>query len=124
MGSEIVQEFSKDFSLEDLEKAEEMEFEMEDIGENDENILPENFAVFAKKGKRSEGGERVKEDPLFKIEGNLRLQKAQQMNAKKAKKEARRRDRVSDTLSNQMEGAFSALTASKGEAYNVDADFE
>jgi len=152
ISSEIVQEFSKDFSLEDLEKveememstlplvrpseivqieagemcekAEEMEFEMEDIGENDENILPENFAVFAKKGKRSEGGERVKEDPLFKIEGNLRLQKAQQMNAKKAKKEARRRDRVSDTLSNQMEGAFSALTASKGEAYNVDADFE
>jgi len=152
ISSEIVQEFSKDFSLEDLEKveamemstlplvrpseivqieagemcekAEEMEFEMQDIGENDENLLPENFAVFAKKGKRSEGGERVKEDPLFKIEGNLRLQKAQQMNAKKAKKEARRRDRVSDTLSNQMEGAFSALTASKGEAYNVDADFE
>jgi len=151
IASEIVQEFSKDFSLEDLEKveemdmstlpmvrpseivqieagvmcekAEEMEFE-EDVVENDENILPDNFAVFAKKGKKSDSGNRVKEDPLFKIEGNLKLQKVQKMNAKKDKKEARRRDRVADTLSNQMEGAFSALTASQGEDYNVDADFQ
>lgn len=152
IASEIVQEFSKDFSLEDLEKveemdmstlplvrpseivqieagvmcekAEEMEFEMEDVVENDENILPDNFAVFAKKGKKSDSGGRVKDDPLFKIEGNLKLQKVQKMNAKKDKKEARRRDRVADTLSNQMEGAFSALTASQGEDYNVDADFQ
>jgi len=152
ISSEIVQEFSKDFSLEDLEKveemdmstlpmvrpseivqieagemcekAEEMEFEMEDVAENDENILPENFAVFAKKGKKSDGGDRVKDDPLFKIEGNLKLQKVQKMNAKKEKKEARRRERVADTLSNQMEGAFSALTTSQGEDYNVDTDFQ
>jgi len=141
ISSEIVQEFSKDFSLEDLEavekmdiatlpmvrpseivqieagevceKADEMEFDVEDIVENDENILPENVGVFAKKGKSSDKSHKEKEDPLFKIEGNIRLQKVQQMNAKKAKKEARRRDRLADTLSNQMEDAFSSLTATK-----------
>jgi len=141
ISSEIVQEFSKDFSLEDLEtvekmdiatlpmvrpseivqielgevceKADEMEFDVEDIVENDENILPENVGVFAKKGKSSDKSHKEKEDPLFKIEGNIRLQKVQQMNAKKAKKEARRRDRLADTLSNQMEDAFSSLTANK-----------
>jgi len=157
ISSEIVQEFSKDFSLEDIEdvekmdlstlptvrpseiveitagemyeKAEEMDLEMEDGGENDENILPENFAVFAKKGKKAEVGDRSKggkgkEDPLFMIEGNLKLKKVQQLNAKKAKKEARRRDRVADTLSNQMEGAFSSLTSGKGEDYSFDTDFK
>jgi len=141
ISSEIVEEFSKDFSLEDLEtvekmdiatlpmvrpseivqieagevceKADEMEFDVEDIVENDENILPENVGVFAKKGKSSDKSHKEKEDPLFKIEGNIRLQKVQQMNAKKAKKEARRRDRLADTLSNQMEDAFSSLTANK-----------
>merc|ERR1711936_361139 len=141
ISSEIVQEFSKDFSLDDLEKVEEMEInslplvrpseivqieagemaekaevmetEMEEIVENDENILPENVGVFAKKGKSSDNSHKEKEDPLFKIEGNIRLQKVQQMNAKKAKKEARRRDRLADTLSNQMEDAFSSLTANK-----------
>jgi len=141
ISSEIVQEFSKDFSLEDLEavekmdiatlpmvrpseivqieagevceKADEMEFDVEDIVENDENILPENVGVFAKKGKSSDKSHKEKEDPLFKIEGNIRLQKVQQMNAKKAKKEARRRDRLADTLSNQMKDAFSFLTANK-----------
>jgi len=152
ISSEIVQEFSKDFSLDDLEKVEEMEInslplvrpseivqieagemaekaevmetEMEEIVENDENILPENFAVFAKNKKKPEVAEKTKDDPLFKIEGNMKLEKVKRMNAKKAKKEARRRDRVADTLSNQMEGAFSALTTNKGEDYNVDADFE
>jgi len=152
ISSEIVQEFSKDFSLDDLEKVEEMEInslplvrpseivqieagemaekaevmetEMEEIVENDENILPENFAVFAKNKKKPEVAEKTKDDPLFKIEGNMKLEKVKRMNAKKARKEARRRDRVADTLSNQMEGAFSALTTNKGEDYNVDADFE
>jgi len=68
--------------------------------------------------------EKIKDDPIFKIEGNMRLAKVNKMNAKKAKKEARRRERVADTLSNQMEGAFSALTTNKVEDYNVDADFE
>merc|ERR1712083_112110 len=122
ISSEIVQEFSKDFNLEDLEKVEETE--MEDIVENDENILPENFAVFSKKTKKPEVVEKIKDDPIFKIEGNMRLAKVNKMNAKKAKKEARRRERVADTLSNQMEGAFSALTTNKVEDYNVDADFE
>merc|ERR1711942_146673 len=98
------------------------ETEMEEIVENDENILPENFAVFAKNKKKPEVAEKIKDDPIFKIEGNMRLEKVKRMNAKKAKKEARRRDRVADTLSNQMEGAFSALTTNKGEDYNVDAD--
>lgn len=149
ISSEIVQEFSKDFNLDELEKAEAMdisnlptvrpseivevtpgeicdkaeEHEMEmDYGENDENILPDNVAVITKKQKKSEKVESDKNDPLFKIEGNMRLKKVQKLEAKKARKEARRRDRVADTLSNQMEGAFSSLT-SMSEDYNVDADY-
>jgi len=149
ISSEIVKEFSQEFSLEDLEKYEEMDIsnlpsvkpsetiqiengsvcekaedmDLEDGCENDENILPSNVAVFAKKSKKNEKTEKVKEDPLFQLEGNLRLEKVQKMNAKKAKKEARRRNRVADTLSNQMEGAFSSLMSGQGEDYNVDKDF-
>jgi len=141
--STIVQEFSKDFSIDDLETVERMEFnnlpnvrpseivqieggaivdkaesveeDMEDDEEeNDENILPSNIEVFAKKTKKKQSREnepREKEDPLFMIEGNQRLGKMKKLQAKKAKKDARRRDRVAQTLSNQMEDAFSALTS-------------
>jgi len=136
--SQIVQEFSKDFSLDDLESVERMEFsnlpnvrpseivqieggemvdkaeEMEQMDledENDENILPSNVEVFAKKSKKQTNEHKVKEDPLFQIEGNMKLNKLAKLQAKKAKKDARRRDKVAETLSNQMDGAFSALTA-------------
>ena len=141
--STIVQQFSKDFSIDDLETVERMEFnnlpnvrpseivqieggaivdkaesveeDMEDDEEeNDENILPSNIEVFAKKTKKKQSREnepREKEDPLFMIEGNQRLGKMKKLQAKKAKKDARRRDRVAQTLSNQMEDAFSALTS-------------
>jgi len=136
--SQIVQEFSKDFSLDDLESVERMEFsnlpnvrpseivqieggeicdkaeEMEQMDledENDENILPSNVEVFAKKSKKPNQEHKEKEDPLFQLEGNMKLNKLAKVQAKKAKKDARRRDRVAETLANQMDGAFSALTA-------------
>merc|ERR1712107_324087 len=117
--STIVQEFSKDFSIDDLETVERMEFnnlpnvrpseivqieggaivdkaesveeDMEDDEEeNDENILPSNIEVFAKKTKKKQSREnepREKEDPLFMIEGNQRLGKMKKLQAKKAKKD-------------------------------------
>merc|ERR1719450_1356709 len=140
MSSTIVQEFSKDFSLEDLETVEtmdfsnlplvrpseivqveagqihekaeqmaEMEVEDDEEEENDENILPASVAVFAKKGKKAVGEQKGKEDPLFLLEGNQKLEKVRKLDAKKRKKDMRRRDRVAETLSNQMDDAFSAL---------------
>ena len=141
--SQIVTEFSKDFSLEDLEtvekmeianlpnvrpseivqveggdmveKAEEMETmdDMEDE-ENDENLLPSNVEVFAKKSKKPvepETKHKEKVDPLYQIKGNQKFEKLKKVEAKKAKKDARRRDRVAETLSNQMDDAFSQLTS-------------
>merc|ERR1712098_620698 len=91
-------------------KAEEQaEMGIED--ENDENLLPSNVEVFAKKSKTPTNEKKEKEDPLFQIEGNQRLDKMKKLQAKKAKKDARRRDRVAETLSNQMDDAFSALTS-------------
>jgi len=137
--SQIVQEFSKDFSLDDLETVERMEIsnlpnvrpseivqiengeivakaeeqldQMDIEDENDENLLPSNVEVFSKKSKTPTNEKKEKEDPLFQIEGNQRLDKMKKLQAKKAKKDARRRDRVAETLSNQMDDAFSALTS-------------
>eukprot|EP00088_Acartia_fossae_P049087 TRINITY_DN53823_c0_g1_i1.p1 TRINITY_DN53823_c0_g1~~TRINITY_DN53823_c0_g1_i1.p1 ORF type:complete len:103 (-),score=43.13 TRINITY_DN53823_c0_g1_i1:47-310(-) len=78
--------------------------------ENDENILPSNVEVFAKKSKKGSNENKEKEDPLFLIEGNMKVDKLKKIQAKKAKKDARRRDRVAETLSNQMDDAFAALT--------------
>merc|ERR1711997_183026 len=143
MVSTIVQEFSKDFSLDDLEtveamdfsnlpqvrpsemvevetgqiheKAEEMvemvEMEEDEDDENDENILPTNVEVFANKGKKAGAERKGKEDPLFLLEGNQKVEKIKKLEAKKRKKDLRRRDRVAETLSNQMDDAFSALTS-------------
>merc|ERR1719193_795435 len=65
--------------------AEVEEDEEEDMeAENDENALPANIEVFAKQGKRQERKmEKEKEDPLFKLEGNLRLEKRAKLLAKK-----------------------------------------
>merc|ERR1711884_989979 len=79
--------------------------------ENDENILPANIEVFAKKSKKHNNHDsKEKEDPLFLIEGNTKVDKLRKIQAKKAKKDARRREKVAETLSNQMDDAFSALT--------------
>lgn len=89
--------------------------------ENNENILPENIEVFAKNNKRVQRKEREDEetvaekkkeskDPLFKIEGNLKIEKVAKMAEKKRKKDAKRRDKVAEGLSSKMEDAFSALT--------------
>lgn len=139
--SEIVTEFAKDFSLDELEKGEKMDFqnlplvrpsemvnveagqindkaaEMDDDDENmmeeenDENILPKNVEVFAKKGQRQERKfqEKEKEDPLFKLEGNMRLEKASKIIAKKNKKERKRANRLGETLSDQMNSVFAKL---------------
>merc|ERR1712126_316521 len=140
MGSEIVTEFAKDFSLDELEKGEKMDFqnlplvrpsemvnveagqindkaaEMDEEDdmmeeENDENILPKNVEVFAKKGQRQERKfqEKEKEDPLFKLEGNMRLEKASKIIAKKNKKERKRANRLGETLSDQMNSVFAKL---------------
>ena len=142
MASTIVQEFSKEFSLEDLETVETMDFsnlplvrpseiveveagqihekaeemvgmdeDEDEDGENDENILPTNVEVFANKGKKASPEKKGKEDPLFLLEGNQKIEKVRKLEAKKRKKEMRRRDRVAETLSNQMDDAFSALTS-------------
>merc|ERR1712181_193177 len=98
MGNDKAAEVEEDDEAEDME------------AENDENVLPANIEVFAKQGKRQERKmEKEKEDPLFKLEGNLRLEKRAKMLAKKNRKERRRGERVADTLSNQMENAFSKI---------------
>jgi len=136
--SEIVTQFASEFSLNELERGEKMDLQNlplvrpsemvnveagqindkaadvedeEDMeAENDENALPANIEVFAKQGKRQERKmEKEKEDPLFKLEGNLRLDKRAKLLAKKGRKDRRRGERVADTLSNQMENAFSKI---------------
>ena len=138
--SAIVGQFAQEFSLDSLEKGErmdlqnlpmvrpsemvdveagaihdkaaEVEEEMEEMeAENDENVLPANVEVFAKKGKRQERRmeEKKKEDPLFKLEGNQRLEKMAKVLAKKGRKDRRRAERVGEALSNQMEDAFSKI---------------
>jgi len=115
--------------------AEEDEAEMEDDEEDDdeedvdkavenaENILPQRIEVLAKKTKKEKkGGEDYdpKEDPLFKIEGNMRMKKAMKLEQKKIKKNRKRADKLAAGLSEQMESAFSSLVE---EDYNVDKDF-
>merc|ERR1711962_749617 len=139
--SEIVTQFATEFSLDELERGEKMDFqnlplvrpsEMVNVEagqindkaaemdnedddmmeeENDENILPKNVEVFAKKGQRQERKfqEKEKEDPLFKLEGNMRLEKASKIIAKKNKKERKRANRLGETLSDQMNSVFAKL---------------
>ena len=93
------------------DKAAEVEEEEEMEAENDENALPANIEVFAKQNKRQERKIDVKEkeDPLFKLEGNQRTAKMAKLMEKKRRKERRRGERVAETLSNQMEDAFSKI---------------
>merc|ERR1712110_832314 len=127
----IVTQFASEFSFNELERGEKMDLQnlplvrpsemvnveagqindkAADVTEDDENALPANIEVFAKQGKRHERKmEKEKEDPLFKLEGDLRLEKRAKLLAKKNRKERRRGERVAETLSNQMENAFSKI---------------
>merc|ERR1711874_513861 len=71
-----------------------------------------------------------KKDPLFKIEGNQRLKKAEKMREKKDKKERKRRDKLAVGLSADMDAAFGAFTMgetaeteSSDNNYSFDTDF-
>merc|ERR1712013_523883 len=127
--SEIVTQFATEFSLDELERGEKMDLqnlplvrpsEMVNVeagqindkaAEDDENALPANIEVFAKQGKRQERKMDVKEkeDPLFKLEGNQRTAEMAKLMEKKRRKERRRGEKVAETLSNQMEDAFSKI---------------
>merc|ERR1712154_175391 len=117
-----------------VETAKEIEDEMdvEDSEEDDEDdVLPSSLAVAKlkkKKGKENaedEMWDNHKTDPLFKLEGNLRMKKAERAREKKSKKERRRNDKVGMALSQDMDAAFGSLTsATKSEDYSFDADFK
>merc|ERR1711971_1421711 len=109
------------------------EMEVEDSEEDDEedDVLPSSLAVAKlkkKKGKENaedEMWDNHKSDPLFKLEGNLRMKKAERAREKKSKKESRRNDKVGMALSQDMDAAFGSLTsATKSEDYTFDADFK
>jgi len=118
-----------------VETAKEIEDEMEveDSEEDDDedDVLPSSLAVAKlkkKKGKENaedEMWDNHKSDPLFKLEGNLRMKKAERAREKKSKKERRRNDKVGMALSQDMDAAFGSLTsATKSEDYSFDADFK
>ena len=104
---------------------------MEDGDENldPDGLLPDGLEVVkeGRKKKGEKGGKEQKdrkEDPLFKIEGNTRMDKQRKMMEKKAKKDRRRRERVAEGLSDNMESAFAALTGGAGsDDYSFETDF-
>jgi len=109
------------------EKAAEMTEEMseddteEEEKENDDSILPSQIGIQQGKPKKvTEDGEDEKDDPLFKLEGNQRLQKHAKMQQKKMKKNRKRADRLGNELTEQMDSAFSALTS---QDYDFKSDF-
>jgi len=109
------------------EKAAEMTEEMseddteEEEKENDDSILPSQIGIQQGKAKKiTEDGEDEKDDPLFKLEGNQRLQKHAKMQQKKMKKNRKRADRLGNELTEQMDSAFSALTS---QDYDFKSDF-
>jgi len=112
--------------IEDEEVPEEVMEESDD----DDGTLPPTLVVpkfKKKKGKENDGDElwdNHKTDPLFKLEGNLRMKKAEKAREKKSKKERRRNDKVGMDLSHDMDAAFGSLAAEKSEDYSFDADFK
>jgi len=109
------------------------EMEVEDSDDDEEDhVLPSSLAVpklvkQKKKGKENaedEMWDNHKSDPLFKLEGNLRMKKAEKAREKKSKKERRRNDKVGMALSRDMDAAFGSLTTDKSEDYSFDADFK
>merc|ERR1712083_309060 len=113
--SEIVQVASSEM----IEKA----MEEEDEGENTENILPSSQRIEVinnSKAKKKQVKENDGDDPLFKLEGNIRMKKVAKLEQKKRKKNLRRADKLAAGLSDQMESAFSSIV--EAEDYNVDND--
>merc|ERR1712080_556489 len=110
--------------VEAASKEVEDEMEVEDSNDEEDHVLPSSLAVpklgkQKKKGKENgedEMWDNHKSDPLFKLEGNLRM--------KKAEKERRRNDKVGMALSRDMDAAFGSLTTGKSEDYSFDADFK
>eukprot|EP00088_Acartia_fossae_P020329 TRINITY_DN2193_c0_g1_i11.p1 TRINITY_DN2193_c0_g1~~TRINITY_DN2193_c0_g1_i11.p1 ORF type:complete len:595 (+),score=223.18 TRINITY_DN2193_c0_g1_i11:47-1831(+) len=101
----------------DLEDAEESDGEKE----NAENILPDKVGIVQEsRKKKSDDGEAIEDDPLFKLEGNRRIKKAAKLQQKKIKKARKRADKLGDELTDKMDSAFSALTS---EDYSFKTDF-
>jgi len=92
----------------------------EEEKENDDSILPSKIGIQESKTKKVEESEDEKDEPLFKLEGNRRLQKHAKVQQKKMKKERRRADRLGNELTEQMDSAFSALTS---QDYDFKTDF-
>jgi len=106
---------------------EEEESDEEEVADNQENLLPsigiqKDSGVNKKKKKRNEAAEEVKDedDPLFKLEGNMRMKKNAKLQQKKIKKGRKRANKLGDELGDQMDSAFAALT---GEAYDFKTDY-
>jgi len=129
--SEIVQVASSEMIEKAMEVAEkvpeeeeQMEEEEEDEGENTENILPSSQRIEVinnSKAKKKQVKENDGDDPLFKLEGNIRMKKVAKLEQKKRKKNLRRADKLAAGLSDQMESAFSSIV--EAEDYNVDNDY-
>merc|ERR1712200_166512 len=115
LGAEIVQTFAEEFSLDTLPVVMPSEsFQVES------GSIHEKAAELTEEMSEDETEEEEKEEPLFKLEGNRRLQKHAKMQQKKMKKERRRADRLGNELTEQMDSAFSALNS---QDYDFKTDF-
>jgi len=158
ISSEIVTEFAAEFSLDDLAKVEEDDMDtlpnvrpsevvevatgkildkakdiedkenMEVDGQED-GVLPAKLEMQKiDKKVEEEVEQKMKQDPLFKLEGNQRMKKAERMREKKVKKERRRRDKVAMGLSAEMDAAFGSITMGEEDKsdnnYSFDTDFQ
>jgi len=119
-------------SAEPVEESESGDESMEESAEEQEadkkeNLLPaigvqKDTGREKKKKKRGEVAEEPKDedDPLYKLEGNLKLKKKAKLQQKKIKKDRKRANKLGDELGDQMDSAFAALT---GESYDFKTDF-
>jgi len=114
--------------IENAQEGKDEEEEMEEDEEvpnleDSENILPERIEVIKNTRKRKEDAAETApgEDPLFKLEGNLKMKKIAKLQQKKNKKNAKRSDKLAAGLSDQMESAFSSIV--EAEDYSFKNDF-
>jgi nuclear GTP-binding protein len=127
VASSMMVETAEEYKEEKEDKMEDSEeSESEEEQENDENILPENIEIFVKdsgKKKKGQKNEAEKDDddtPLYKLEGNQRMKKAQKLEKKKTRRSRQRADKLGAELTDKMESAFSGL---QSEAYDFKKDF-
>ena len=114
--------------IENAQEGKDEEEEMEEDEEvpnleDSENILPERIEVIKNTRKRKEDAAETapEEDPLFKLEGNMKMKKIAKLQQKKNKKNAKRSDKLAAGLSDQMESAFSSIV--EAEDYSFKNDF-